>query len=132
MERDRPDRPDDGEKAALMGAVATEADEGPAAARSDESAPSVASGNAFARCVFHSSAGDPESGLRHSLALSPTLSSLDPPLFAPLQVCLCDAVQDELHNVFCRQLERGVSGEGGKGHKTRDHRGGGGEQRDRF
>ena len=59
MERERPDRPDDGEKAALMGAVATEADEGPAAvapsaARSDESAPS---GNAFARCVFHLSAG---------------------------------------------------------------------------
>ena len=54
MERSRTDG---GEKAALlMGADAAEADDGPAlaaatAAKSDESSPSVASGNVFARFV---------------------------------------------------------------------------------
>ena len=49
MESDRPDADaDNGGKAALMGAAATEVEEGPATAESSDG-PSVASGNAFAR-----------------------------------------------------------------------------------
>ena len=60
MERSRTDG---GEKAALlMGADAAEADDGPAlaatGAKSDESSPSVASGNAFARLVVCTEMGE--------------------------------------------------------------------------
>ena len=53
MESDRPDADDadNGGKAALMGAAATEVEQGPVttAETSDGSAPPAASGNAFAR-----------------------------------------------------------------------------------